>query len=197
MHNHADPANVLGLAHLENRNEGVYAFCEFNDTESGKTARELVKHGDVQSLSIFANQLKQAGHDVVHGIIREVSLVLAGANPGAFKMCIRDRLGVGPSKGFMIEDKSATWKDFISDESKYMLVKSYMHLKVKLLFDPPLSSAVLECYKTQISEYEWRLNVAAENDDTDPDEPEHYSGSYEVTPKAHQTQTLDTSGRCV
>lgn len=84
MHNHADPANVLGLAHLENRDEGVYAFCECNDTESGKTARELVKHGDVQSLSIFANQLKQAGHDVVHGIIREVSLVLAGANPGAF-----------------------------------------------------------------------------------------------------------------
>lgn len=84
MHNHADPANVLGLAHLENRDEGVYAFCEFNDTESGKTARELVKHGDVRSLSIFANQLKQAGHDVVHGIIREVSLVLAGANPEAF-----------------------------------------------------------------------------------------------------------------
>ena len=98
---------------------------------------------------------------------------------------ILTQLGVGPSKGFMIEDKSATWKDFISDESKYMLVKSYMHLKVKLLFDPPLSSAVLECYKTQISEYEWRLNVAAE----------HYSGSYEVTPKAHQTQTLDTSGK--
>lgn len=84
MHNHADPENVLGLAHLENRDEGVYAFCEFNDTDSGKTARELVKHGDVRSLSIFANQLKQAGHDVVHGIIREVSLVLAGANPGAF-----------------------------------------------------------------------------------------------------------------
>ena len=97
---------------------------------------------------------------------------------------ILTQLGVGPSKGFMIEDKNATWKDFISDESKYMLVKSYMHLKVKLLFDPPLSSAVLECYKTQISEYEWRLNVA-----------EHYSGSYEVTPKAHQTQTLDTSGK--
>ena len=57
MHNHADPANVLGLAHLENRDEGVYAFCEFNDTESGKTARELVKHGDVQSLSIFLSFL--------------------------------------------------------------------------------------------------------------------------------------------
>ncbi len=84
MHGHSDPANVLGHAYLENRDEGVYAYCEFNDTESGKTARELVKHGDVQSLSIFANQLKQAGCDVVHGIIREVSLVLAGANPGAF-----------------------------------------------------------------------------------------------------------------
>lgn len=84
MHNHADPANVLGLAHLENRDDGVYAHCTFNDTESGKTARKLVNHGDVRSLSIFANQLKQTGHDVIHGIIREVSLVLAGANPGAF-----------------------------------------------------------------------------------------------------------------
>lgn len=84
MHDHADPANVLGLAHLENRDDGVYAHCIFNDTESGKTARKLVNHGDVRSLSIFANQLKQTGHDVIHGIIREVSLVLAGANPGAF-----------------------------------------------------------------------------------------------------------------
>ena len=84
MHNHTDPANVLGLAHLENRDEGVYAYCEFNNNESGKTARELVKHGDVRSLSIFANQLTQTGSDVLHGIIREVSIVLAGANPGAF-----------------------------------------------------------------------------------------------------------------
>ena len=84
MHNHTDPANVLGLAHLENRDEGVYAYCEFNNSEAGKTARELVNHGDVRSLSIFANQLTQTGSDVLHGIIREVSLVLAGANPGAF-----------------------------------------------------------------------------------------------------------------
>lgn len=83
-HNHNDPNNVLGLAHLENREDGVYAYCEFNENESGKTARELVRHGDVRSLSIFANNLKQAGKDVLHGIIREVSLVLAGANPGAF-----------------------------------------------------------------------------------------------------------------
>lgn len=83
-HQHSDPDNVLGHALLENRDDGVYAYCEFNDNESGKTAKELVKHGDVRSLSILANQLKQVGKDVVHGVIREVSLVLAGANPGAF-----------------------------------------------------------------------------------------------------------------
>lgn len=78
---------------------------------------------------------------------------------------ILTQLGVGPSEGFAINDKTAVWGDFISDEAKLMLVKSYMLLKVRLLFDPPLSSAVLECYKTQISEYEWRLNVAAETMD--------------------------------
>ena len=83
-HNHNNPNDVLGLAHLENRDDGVYAYCEFNDTENGKTAKELVQHGDVTSLSIFANKLKQTGSDVVHGLIREVSLVVAGANPGAF-----------------------------------------------------------------------------------------------------------------
>ena len=83
-HNASTPDNILGLAHLENRDNGVYAYCEFNSNESGKAAKELVRHGDVKSLSIFANQLKQTGKDVMHGVIREVSLVLAGANPGAF-----------------------------------------------------------------------------------------------------------------
>ena len=83
-HNHSDPLNVLGHALLENREEGVYAYCTFNETESGQQARELVQHGDVNQLSIYANQLKQNGSNVQHGIIREVSLVLAGANPGAF-----------------------------------------------------------------------------------------------------------------
>ena len=75
---------MLGHALLENREEGVYAYCSFNDTESGRTAKKLVQHGDVKSLSIYANKLKQIGSDVVHGTIRELSLVLAGANPGAF-----------------------------------------------------------------------------------------------------------------
>ena len=82
-HDHGDPNNVLGHALLKNRDEGVYAYCEFNDTEGGKTARELVKHGDVTRLSIYANKLKQVGGDVIHGAIKEVSLVLAGANPNA------------------------------------------------------------------------------------------------------------------
>ena len=82
-HNHTDADNVLGKALLENRNEGVYAYCSFNGTENGKNAKELVKHGDIVSLSIYANQLKQNGGDVIHGAIKEVSLVLAGANPGA------------------------------------------------------------------------------------------------------------------
>ena len=83
-HQHNDPDNVLGHALLENRDEGVYAYCTFNDTESGQNAKLLVQHGDVSALSIYANQLKQQGGNVLHGAIREVSLVLAGANPGAF-----------------------------------------------------------------------------------------------------------------
>ena len=83
-HEHNDPEAVIGHAILENRDDGVYAYCKFNDTENGKLCHELVNNGDVRSLSIWANQLKQMGSDVVHGVIRELSLVLAGANPGAY-----------------------------------------------------------------------------------------------------------------
>ena len=83
-HQHSDPLNVLGHALLENRKDGVYAYCTFNDTPAGKNAKMLVEHGDVSALSIYANQLQQNNGDVTHGVIREVSLVLAGANPGAF-----------------------------------------------------------------------------------------------------------------
>lgn len=82
-HIHNDPMNVLGHADLENREDGVYAYCSFNDTPQGQNAKALVQHGDVTSMSIYANRLKQQGNNVLHGMIREVSLVLAGANPGA------------------------------------------------------------------------------------------------------------------
>lgn len=82
-HQHGEVGNVLGHALLHNRPEGVYADCTFNDTQNGRDAKLLVQHGDITSLSIYANKLKQIGKDVMHGTIREVSLVLAGANPGA------------------------------------------------------------------------------------------------------------------
>lgn len=83
-HDHTTSEAVLGHALLENRDEGVYAYCTFNDTENGQNAKKLVHNGDVRSLSIYANKLKQIGGDVIHGSIRELSLVLAGANPGAY-----------------------------------------------------------------------------------------------------------------
>ena len=83
-HQHDDPSEVLGHALLENRDEGVYAYCKFNNTESGQNAKELVQNRDVDKLSIYANRLKSEMNNVIHGCIREVSLVLAGANPGAF-----------------------------------------------------------------------------------------------------------------
>lgn len=82
-HVHKDPMNILGHADLENRADGVYAYCSFNNTPAGQNMKECIRHGDITQMSIYANHLKQQGQNVVHGIIREVSLVLAGANPGA------------------------------------------------------------------------------------------------------------------
>lgn len=84
QHNHNDPMGILGHALLENRSDGVYAYCSFNDTPTAQHVKQAVEHGDVVSLSIYANKLVQKGQDVLHGLIREVSVVLAGANPGAF-----------------------------------------------------------------------------------------------------------------
>lgn len=83
-HQHQDVNNILGHALLENRDEGVYAYCSFNDTESGQAAKAIVEHGDVRAFSIYANRLQERDKNVYHGMIREVSLVVAGANPGAY-----------------------------------------------------------------------------------------------------------------
>lgn len=108
-HDHSDPNRILGHALLENRDEGVYAYCSFNDGESAKSAKRALLHGDVRSLSICAGQLKQAGANVMHGIIYEVSMVLGGANPGAFVDTImahsddeEDKLIVGYDENIMI-----------------------------------------------------------------------------------------------
>lgn len=110
-HQHNEVNNVLGHADLKNRPEGVYAYCKFNDTESGQAAKQLVQHGDVVALSIYANQLKQQGGNVLHGNIREVSLVLAGANPGAY---IEDVIRHGETS----EDEMNLW---LSEEDTQLL----------------------------------------------------------------------------
>ena len=83
QHNHDDPTRVIGHALLENKDEGVFAYCSLNSTSIAQHVKECVRHGDINGLSIFANKLTQRGGDVLHGVIRELSVVLAGANPGA------------------------------------------------------------------------------------------------------------------
>ncbi len=119
-HVHNDPNSVLGHADLENRDDGVYAYCTFNNTESGQNAKELVKHGDITSMSIYANRLKQQGSNVIHGIIREVSLVLAGANPGALINPVSIAHGDGTYTDLDDEAVIYTGEDFIlhADDSE-------------------------------------------------------------------------------
>ena len=102
QHLHNDPKNVLGHAILENRADGVYAYCSLNNTESGKTAKSLIQHGDISALSIYANSLVQKSQNVVHGVIREVSLVLSGANPEAYI----DNLAFEHSDGSIATDET-------------------------------------------------------------------------------------------
>lgn len=111
-HRHDDPSNVLGHALLKNQEDGVYAYCTFNESEAGKAAKLLVEHGDISALSIFANQLKQEGLNVLHGDIKEVSLVLAGANPGASISNVMRH-------GEMVEDEADiyTGEDFILEHN--------------------------------------------------------------------------------
>lgn len=110
-HNHKSVDAILGNALLENRDEGVYAYGTFNDTESGETAKKLVQHGDVVSLSICANDLTEVGKNVVHGTIRELSLVLAGANPGAYIDAVMAHSDDGQSE--TIESLTACWDENI------------------------------------------------------------------------------------
>lgn len=117
-HNHTDPDAVLGHALLENREDGVYAYCKFNETESGQHAKKLVMHGDVRSLSIWANKLKQMGNDVIHGTIRELSLVLAGANPGAYIDFIMAHGDEGEDAAIINYDENALVVLCHSDEEK-------------------------------------------------------------------------------
>lgn len=134
-HEHNDPNAVLGHAVLENRDDGVYAYGFFNNTEQGRMAKKLVDNGDVKSLSIWANQLKQVGSDVIHGNIRELSLVLAGANPGAYVDFVmahgadeEDTLYASYDENIMLyhsEDQSEKKGETVGDENKKENYKTF------------------------------------------------------------------------
>lgn len=123
QHNHNDPKAVIGHALLENRDEGVYAYCALNNSDEAISAKEAVRHGDIDSLSIYANKLKQNGGDVLHGNIREVSLVLHGANPGAF---IDNIVQHGDTEVF--DDCGEIYNgEMIDTETEYELVDKLEH----------------------------------------------------------------------
>lgn len=121
QHVHDDPSNVLGHAVLENRKDGVYAYCVFNNTKNAKIGKELVQHGDINALSIHANNLKQDGNKVIHGIIREVSLVMAGANPGA----VIEQLSFAHSDGSTYE----------ADDDAIIYNNEHLSLNHEMLYD--------------------------------------------------------------
>lgn len=177
-HQHNDPDNILGHALLENRDEGVYAYCTFNESEAGQNAKELVRHGDIKSLSIYANKLKQSGNNVIHGVIRELSLVLAGANEGAFIDSVMvhgeeadDAMIIGYDENIMLyhaedqkkEEPKETKKEESSDDETVEDVFNTLTEKQKDVVYV-LVGAALE---------------SKDEDDEDEDDIEHSEGGYE------------------
>ena len=117
-HTYDKPDNIIGNARLVNSDEGVYTYCSFNNTSTAETAKSLVKHGDITSLSIYANHLKQAGNIVMHGDIKEVSLVLAGANPGASiqEVLVHGEISEGEATIYNDPDGLELWHEDVEDE---------------------------------------------------------------------------------
>lgn len=173
QHVHNDPANILGHALLENREDGVYAFGVFNDSEAGKNAKVLVEHGDITALSIHANQLKQKGTSVLHGVIREVSLVLAGANPGA----MIDNLSIQHGDGeYELDDEEAiiyTGEEISLDNVEHADTTSDADVTMKEIFDTlteDQKTVVYAMLATALGESEEEMK---QSDDSDDDDIEH------------------------
>lgn len=189
-HRHDDPNEILGHALLENRDEGVYAYCTFNDTESGKTGKLLVQHGDIVSLSIYANQLKQNMSNVVHGNIREVSLVLAGANPGA---CIESVIKHGEER----EEEAEIFTGenitiFHSDENNESEEKSDMNENNEALehSDEETVGDVFNTLTDKQKEAVYAMIAdIMDGDNDDDDEIEHSEGGNEM-----KHNVFDTDG---
>lgn len=181
-HEHNDPNAVLGHAVLENRDDGVYAYGTFNDTEQGRTAKKLVQNGDVRSLSIWANKLKQMGNDVIHGNIRELSLVLAGANPGAYVDFVmahgedeEDTLYASYDENIMLyhsdepkKEEESKKEESMKEESK----KAESERTVKEVFNAVLNKLSDEEEDAVMTV----IGLAVESNENDTDEVEHSEG---------------------
>lgn len=181
-HEHNDPNAVLGHAVLENRDDGVYAYGIFNDTEQGRTAKKLVQNGDVRSLSIWANKLKQMGNDVIHGNIRELSLVLAGANPGAYVDFVmahgedeEDTLYASYDENIMLYHSDEPKKQEESKKEETMKEepkKAESERTVKEVFNAALNKLSDEEEDAVMAV----IGLAAESNENDTDEVEHSEG---------------------
>lgn len=176
QHMHNDPSNILGHAKLENRSDGVYAYCKINDTESGNTVKSLIKHGDISALSIYANQLIQKGKDVVHGSIREVSLVLSGANPEAYI----DNITIMHSDGTVntSDDEAVIYTGLPFDLSNDDIVE---HKDEKKEADMPKEETVGDVFDTLTDKQKnvvyamiaQALDDSADDDEDEDDDVEH------------------------
>ncbi len=181
-HKHNDPNAVLGHAVLENRDDGVYAYGTFNDTEQGRTAKKIVQNGDVRSLSIWANKLKQMGNDVIHGNIRELSLVLAGSNPGAYVDFVmahgedeEDTLYASYDENIMLyhsdepkKQEESKKEETIKEEPK----KAESERTVKEVFNAALNKLSDEEEDAVMAV----IGLAAESNENNTDEVEHSEG---------------------
>ena len=173
-HRHNECVNVLGHALLRNMEDGVYAYCTLNDTENGRYARELIQHGDVTQLSIYANKLKQQGGNVMHGDIREVSLVLAGANPGAYidSVIMHGEESEEEAVIFTGEDISLYHADENEEEEKEMANKTIGDVLATL--DEEQADVVYGLIGMALEDGEYDEDDYEEDEDYDDDEGEDY-----------------------
>ena len=194
-HDHTDPLRVIGHALLENREEGVYAYGSFNDTELGKTAKLMVQHGDITQLSIYANQLHQQGPNVLHGAIREVSLVLAGANPGA---CIETVMAHSADGYVELEDEAYiyTGEDMIlshaeepSTEKEEKPVAENKEKTVKEVFDSMTEEQKTVCYAMIGQALE---DAGAAGEDDDVEHSDDFEGGNEMKHNAFYSENNET-----
>lgn len=192
QHSHDNPENVLGHALLENREDGVYTYCKFNDTDAGKNAKMLVQHGDITSLSIYANKLVQKGVEVVHGMIREVSLVLSGANPGALIDNFSIAHSTGAYKNMEEEAIIYTGEEITNQELEHATDSQNESKTVQDVFDT-LNEEQKNVVYAMIAEVASGQMEHADEDDTDLEHSNFEGGQDDMKKNIFENEDVQTS----